>query len=80
MRKKILEIVKSYEDAALEWRASDGGLTMAACDILTDCNVIRKKLSLPRPEFITWFKNWVGGYNGLFEVSELCSDIWYAIH
>ena len=52
---KILEKIEGIETEARTWTANDGGLTMAASDLLGLCAVARKKISSGnRPEMIRW--------------------------
>jgi hypothetical protein len=85
MKEAILTIVKEVSTEASEWVANDGGLTIAASDILDQCSVIRNRLAhLNFIDFSRWFKKWVGGWDGALSCStnleaELIQGTWWVL-
>lgn len=64
MKDLIRKIDEIEEEVATSWTANDGGLTMAASDILAQCQIARKFCTNgDRTGLVQWCGGWEGQYN-----------------
>ena len=64
MENFLRNTIESTREEALTWTAADGGLTMAASDLLACCSAAEKHLGNNDPQaMVTWAGGWEGAFN-----------------